>query len=49
MATTYCCTFVLSKIDIFNTLSENARIAFVDAARAFVPPTTTLWDMGPKR
>lgn len=49
MATTYCCTYALSKIDIFNTLSEHARMALVDAVRAFIPPTTSLWDMSPKR
>ena len=49
MATTYLCTFVLSKIDVFHALSEETRVAVIDAVGNFVPPSTLLWDTYPNR
>mmetsp|Transcript_25131 Transcript_25131/g.37034 ORF Transcript_25131/g.37034 Transcript_25131/m.37034 type:complete len:1156 (+) Transcript_25131:136-3603(+) len=49
VATTYCCAFVLSKIDFFNTVSPETRTVVIDAIRQYVPPSTFLWDMSPHR
>jgi CRP-like cAMP-binding protein len=49
MATTYCCSFVLSKIDVFHAISEETRIAVIEAVKNFTPPTTSLWDTCPNR
>eukprot|EP00602_Paraphysomonas_sp_CaronLab_P009967 CAMPEP_0185037936 /NCGR_PEP_ID=MMETSP1103-20130426/32986_1 /TAXON_ID=36769 /ORGANISM="Paraphysomonas bandaiensis, Strain Caron Lab Isolate" /LENGTH=1097 /DNA_ID=CAMNT_0027576151 /DNA_START=155 /DNA_END=3448 /DNA_ORIENTATION=- len=48
-ATTYCCVFVLSKIDFFNTLNPETRNIIVDTIRNFSPSLTSLWDMSPRR